>query len=164
MKVRRFREDDAAAISVLYVHSVEQIGSRDYTPEQVRVWAALAPSLEQIIELSKDGRITLVAVDSLDRPVAFTDLEPDGHIHYLYSDPDVAGSGAATAMYRELERIARETGVTRLYSEASEAARRFFLKQDFAVTQRRDFELGGVAIHNYAMEKLLKGGNSQSAT
>jgi putative acetyltransferase len=43
----------------------------------------------------------------------------------------------------------------RLYSEASEAARRFFLKQGFAVVSKRLFEISGVPIHNYAMEKWL---------
>ncbi|MFN3817341.1 hypothetical protein [Brevundimonas sp.] len=40
-------------------------------------------------------------------------------------------------------------------SEASEAARRVFLKRGYAVVERRDFEVAGVAIHNYAMERRL---------
>jgi putative acetyltransferase len=44
---------------------------------------------------------------------------------------------------------------TRLYSEASEAARRFFLKKGLVVLHRRDFEVRGVAIHNHAVEKRL---------
>jgi putative acetyltransferase len=39
--------------------------------------------------------------------------------------------------------------------EASEPARRFFLKRGYAVLERRDFEIGGVPIHNYAMERRL---------
>jgi putative acetyltransferase len=54
-----------------------------------------------------------------------------------------------------LEAEAQQRGLTRLYSEASEAARRFFLKQGFTVTARRDFAVSGVAIHNYAVQKRL---------
>jgi putative acetyltransferase len=43
----------------------------------------------------------------------------------------------------------------RLHAEASEAARRFFLKRGFAVVNRRAFEIAGVRIHNYAVEKWL---------
>ena len=43
----------------------------------------------------------------------------------------------------------------RLYVEASELARRLFLRKGFTVVTRRDFAVGGVMIHNYAMEKRL---------
>jgi putative acetyltransferase len=114
-----------------------------------------APSAERIHELSTDGRKRLVAVDGSDEPIAFIDLEKDGHIHFLYCSPDVIGKGVASAIYDELEKIARECGVSRLYSEASEAARRFFLKKGFVVTSRRQFEISGIQMHNYDVEKAL---------
>ena len=43
----------------------------------------------------------------------------------------------------------------RLHAEASEAARRFFLRRGFVVVNSRAFEISGVPIHNYAMEKWL---------
>jgi putative acetyltransferase len=61
----------------------------------------------------------------------------------------------ASALYDALEARARERGVGRLYAEASEAARRFFLKKGFIVTARRAFAIDGVPIHNYAVEKAL---------
>jgi putative acetyltransferase len=65
------------------------------------------------------------------------------------------GSGVASALYDRLEQQARERGMTRLFAEASEAARRLFLRKGFAQVKRRDFFLRGVSIHNYLMEKLL---------
>jgi putative acetyltransferase len=49
----------------------------------------------------------------------------------------------------------RERGIKRLHAEASEAARRFFLKRGFAVVRKPAFEIAGVPIHNYAVEKWL---------
>ena len=66
-----------------------------------------------------------------------------------------AGQGAATLLLDELERVARSAGITRLYVEASEPARRVFERRGYMVTARRDFDISGVAIHNYAMERLL---------
>ena len=43
------------------------------------------------------------------------------------------------------------------FTEASEPARSFFARQGFTIRHRRDFELAGVPIHNYAMEKHLPG-------
>lgn len=97
----------------------------------------------------------LVAVDGAGRPVAFGDLEPDGHIHFLYCAPEAAGTGVTATLYDALERIARAQGIVRLYAEASEPARRFFARQGFRTIGRRDFDIEGVPIHNYAVEKRL---------
>jgi putative acetyltransferase len=55
-----------------------------------------------------------------------------------------------------LERAAREHGIELLFTEASEPARRFFSRQGFDVIERREFEISGVPIHNFRMEKRLK--------
>lgn len=155
MTIRPFRNADAEPLSALYRRSVETVGPRGYAPEQVAAWASMSPSPERLRALAGDGRTTLVAVDAADEPLAFGDLEADGHIHFLYCAPEAAGTGIVAGLYAGLERRARDAGMARLYSEASEAARRFFLKQGFTVLARRDFEIGGVPIHNYAVEKRL---------
>jgi putative acetyltransferase len=160
VKIRPYDAKDGVPLANLYGRSVQRIGSRHYSSLQVEAWLSLRPSPERIHQLTADGRIRLVAVDGSDRPVAFADLENDGHIGFLYCSPEAAGKGVASALYDELERIARERGMTRLYSEASEAARRLFLQKGFTVIARRQFEISGVEIHNYAMEKAL--GNEET--
>jgi putative acetyltransferase len=155
MKIRPYGSEDAVYLARLYRRSVKALGPRDYSSRQVDVWASRGPPPERMHQLIADGRARLVAVDDLDRPIAFADLEKDGHIDLLYCSPDMAGKGVASALYEGLERIARERGINRLYCEASEAARRFFLKQGFMVSARRQTEISGVEIHNYAMEKTL---------
>jgi putative acetyltransferase len=155
VRIRRYEARDAGALADLYRRSVEQIGPKDYAEEQVRAWAALGPSPAQIDARAADGRTTLVAVDDTDQPQAFGDLEPDGHIACLYCSPEAAGKGITAALYDRLEEIAREQGMQRLHAEASEAARRFFLRKGFVVIARRDLEIAGVPIHNYAVEKRL---------
>ncbi len=155
MRIRAYKAGDAEPLAALYVRSLEGIGPRDYSADQVAAWAALGPSPERIEAWSRDGRRMLVAVDGADRPLAFGDLEADGHIHFLYCAPEAAGRGVTSALYDELEQVARARGLTRLHSEASEAARRFFAKKGFTVTAKREFEIAGVPIHNYAVEKHL---------
>ncbi|NRG18381.1 GNAT family N-acetyltransferase [Rhizobiales bacterium] len=155
MPVRRYRPDDASRLSDIYKAAVLVIGARYYSPDQLRAWAALAPTPKRFAELMGDGRIALVATDKDDQAVAFADLEPDGHIHFLYAAPEAAGTGAVSTLYDRLEEKARDLGFIRLYAEASEAALRFFLKKGFTKTARREFEVEGVPIHNYAVEKRL---------
>ena len=66
-----------------------------------------------------------------------------------------AGSGIASAFYQALETIARRRGLTRLYVEASEAARPLFARKGFTMLMRRDFFIREVSIHHYHMEKAL---------
>lgn len=101
------------------------------------------------------GRLVLVAADAEDRPLAYGDLQPDGHIDQLYCRPQAAGTGVTASLYAGLEAAARAQGIARLHVEASEPARRFFLKQGFSATARNDFEVAGVPIHNWRMEKSL---------
>jgi putative acetyltransferase len=134
---------------------VHQIGRVHYSHEQLDAWAPEMPDPARLRAQARDGRLTLVAVDPDDVPLAYGDLEPDGHIDHLYCRPDVAGTGVTAALYAEIEAAARARGMKRLYTEASEPARRFFLKHGFIVVARNDFALAGVAIHNFRMEKML---------
>jgi len=96
-----------------------------------------------------------VAAGADDRPVAYIDLEPDGHINRLFCAPEAAGQGIASRLYDALEGAAREEGITSLFTEASELARRLFEHKGFAVVERQDLMVRGVAIHNYRMAKAL---------
>ena len=155
-KIRPYDAKDAVLLANLYVQSVKAIGPCHYSSLQVEAWLSLRPSAERIHRSGTDGRTRLVAVDGSDQPVAFADLKNDGHIEFLYCSPEMARAGVASALYDELGRIAWERGMTQLYSEASEAARRLFLQKGFTVIARRQFEISGVEIHNYAMEKALR--------
>ena len=151
--IRPFRPDDAAALAALFHAAVHGIGGRHYSPAQVSAWAPMVSSADEVLAQANDGRLTLVAVGADDRPLAYGDLEPDGHIDQLYCCPEFAGSGLAARLYYALEAAAVERDIDRLFVEASEPARRFFRRRGFDEIGRRDFILRGVPIHNFAMEK-----------
>jgi putative acetyltransferase len=54
-----------------------------------------------------------------------------------------------------VETAARQQEISRLYTEASELARRFFERKGFAVLARQDLVVRGEPIHNYTMAKDL---------
>ncbi|UEM05487.1 GNAT family N-acetyltransferase [Skermanella rosea] len=153
MLIRDYDVADAPALVELYGRSVRGIGPRDYSARQVEAWASLAPTPGQLHRRVADGRRVLVAADDRGQPLGFGDIAADGHIGYFYCSPEAAGTGVAAALYGALEDIALKALLTRIHVEASEAARRFFLRQGFTVLQRRDLLIGDVPIHNFAMEK-----------
>ena len=155
MRIRSFVAGDAPALALLFHASVHEVASRDYSAQQVSAWSPAPPDPAGFVARASDGRVFLVAVDDAGQPAAYGDLEADGHIDHLYCRPDAVGTGVASALYDRLEQAAVERGIARLYVEASEAARRLFLRKGFTVERRRDFTIAGVALHNYLMAKAL---------
>ena len=155
MEIRPVRDGDAPALAALFFASVRQIAGRHYTAEQVAAWAPNVPAADGFIRRAGDGRTLLVAIGDDGQPIAYGDLEPDGHIDHIFCVPEAAGRGVGRQIYEALERAARSAGIGTLVVEASEPARRFFEKQGFTLIGRNDFQLNGVAIHNYTMRKAL---------
>jgi len=155
MRIRDYRPEDAADLARIFYRSVRRLAARHYDEAQVQAWAPRLGDPGAWNRRATDGRITIVAVDDADRPIAFGDLERSGHVDHLYCSPEAQGTGAASAVYDGLERYARDLGLTRLYVEASECALPLFGRKGFSRIRRNDFALQGVSIHNYSMEKIL---------
>jgi putative acetyltransferase len=153
--VRNAREEDAEELASLFHESVREVAAQHYSDAQVRAWSPSEPDPERFVMRITDGRTFLVATGLDDEILAYGDLEANGHIDHLYARPDAAGTGVARLVYDRLEQAAHESGIERLFVEASEPASRFFTKRGFEIVERNDFELGGVPIHNFRMEKLL---------
>lgn len=154
-RLRPFRPGDGMEMSALYRTSVETLGPRHYSPDQVKAWASLTPAPERFETLAGNGRLSLIAEDAEGRMAGFADLEPDGHIHYLYCAPSAAGTGCAAQLIAAIQENARDRGMARLHSEASEGAKGVFVRAGFTVLHRRELRIGAVGIHNYAVEKVL---------
>jgi putative acetyltransferase len=155
MPIRPFKPSDAPALAQVFYAAIHEIARLHYSAEQVKAWAPQVPPSDRFLARGMDVRTLLVATDESDDPLAYGDLEADGHIDHLFCRPDHAGSGLTASLYLELENVARRKGIKRLHVEASEPARRFFAKRGFAIVARNDFELDGVAMHNFLMEKQL---------
>jgi len=158
MKIRPYQPEDAPALVALFHAAVHEVARLYYSRAQVNAWAPRVPDPAQFRTRAADGRTVLVAVDDDDVPLAYGDLEEDGHIDHLFCRPDVAGTGVTAELYAAIEAAARARGIDLVYVEASEPARRFFVRQGFELIGRRDFEMAGVAIHNFEMEKQLGAG------
>jgi putative acetyltransferase len=156
MQVRPYRAQDAEALAELFHAAIHGIARRHYSDEQVRAWAPRVPDAAVYQTRASDGRLLLVAAGEDDQPLAYGDLEADGHIDHLFCHPDAAGTGVTALLYERIERAAAERGIGLLYVEASEPARRFFLKMGFTIVKRREFLVTGIPIHNFRMEKRLQ--------
>ncbi|MXO90176.1 GNAT family N-acetyltransferase [Pontixanthobacter aquaemixtae] len=154
-RIRDYVESDAGAIHSLTLAAINTVGRAGYSQEQVDAWAARHGDAERLHSRVLSGHMVFVAVDAQDRPVAYALLEPDGHLDMLYCHPRHTRRGLADQLLDTAESQARSLGVERLYTEASELARPAFERAGYELVRRRDFDLDGVPIHNFAMEKRL---------
>ena len=155
MPVRPFKPEDAPKLAQIFYSAIHEIASRHYSKEQIDAWAPGVPDADRFLTRGTDGRIFLVATDERDEPIAYGDLEADGHIDHLFCRPDVAGKGVAAELFQQLEAVAKRRRIELLYVEASEPARKFLAKHGFMEVARRELQLSGVPIHNFRMEKRL---------
>src|SRR6476620_7572200 len=119
VRIRPFRADDAPALARLFHDAVHGIAALHYGPAQIAAWAPAVPDPARFRARGTDGRILLVAEGADGAPLAYGDLEPDGHIDHLFCRPDAAGTGVTVTLYGALEAAARARGIGLLYVEAS---------------------------------------------
>lgn len=153
--IRPYQEGDAEALSDLALAAIRIIGPSGYSPTQVAAWAARHGGPGMYRRRVTQGHMIFVAANADDHPVAYALIEPDGHVDRLYNHPDHTRKGLAGQLLFAAEEYARVQCMERLYTEASELARPAFERVGYTVTHRREFEIDGVPIHNYAMEKVL---------
>ena len=85
-------------------------------------------------------------------------FEADGHIDHLYAHPDHTRRGLTAQLLAMIEMHARDHGITRLYTEASDLARPAFERADMLSRTNANSPSRmrtEVPIHNWAMEKPL---------
>jgi len=155
MHIRPFLPTDAAVLSTVFHDAVHGVGAHYYTPDQVNAWSAGPGPPDRFVARMTDGRDVFVATDPQGCPQGFIELEPDGHIDRFYCHPAHTRMGMGLALFTRLQDAARTRGIPTLTVEASEPAKRFFEKVGFVTLHRRDFDMRGVRMHNYAMAKDL---------
>ncbi len=160
--IRPYCPADAASLSETRWQSVRGLGVNAYTRDQITAWLPERESVSKVRSHFEDGRRAWVicSEDAPDIALGAVDLEADGHIDYLYLRPEVAGRGLAGRLLETAVAAARADHMARLFTEASELARPVFERHGFTATHRRDFDLRGVSIHNYAMVRVLERGGA----
>lgn len=150
--IRPANASEISSLRDVFIRAIEGSAKRDYNAAQIAAWISKASSAKFSTALT-DG-VTILA-EHHDRPIAFAQLSPNDCIRMLYVDPEWASLGIATLMCQYLEDEARILGSTRLTTNASLTAKRFFESMGFNVEQEETVEINGVALNRSRMEKRL---------
>lgn len=155
--IRPFVAGDAAVAARLFYDSVRAGADGSYTADQRAAWAPAVPAPDdwgaRLAAMS-----TLVAVRrraAREEMLGFMARDSQGHIELAFVRPDRIGTGLGGRLYDALEARARADGLTRLTADASMGMRRLLESRGWRVVRAQRPVREGVALTNYAMEKVL---------
>jgi putative acetyltransferase len=149
--VRPYSRDDLDAVIEVFLAAIRGTASRNYNAAQIQAWAQAD---RELWLRRRESRPTWVATVH-GRVAGFTDLEADGHIDMMYVHPAYGGQGIGTALLNAVHQRALEDGLTRLFSEVSITARKFFERQGFIVVESETVHRNGQDFERFKMEKTL---------
>ncbi|WP_373736743.1 GNAT family N-acetyltransferase [Bacteroides heparinolyticus] len=147
MIIRKYQIADCRELANLFYNTVDAVNAKDYTEEQLNVWATGNVDLD-LWNRSFLEHYTLVAVDG-ELLVGFGDIDKTGYLDRLYVHKNYQGKGIASALCSELEQVAIGTIIV----HASITAKPFFEKRGYVVKKEQQVERQGVLLTNYVMEK-----------
>jgi putative acetyltransferase len=153
MLIREFIITDTQQILQLFYDTVHRVNIRDYTPEQVDAWAPKHPDVQKWIERMQD-RITYVAEENSE-VLGFAELERNGHIGCFYAHADHQHMGVGTALFDQIQLIAENLNLPKLFVEVSITAKPFFERMGFNAIATEEIELRGEKLFANVMEKRL---------
>ncbi|MBB5190822.1 putative acetyltransferase [Silvimonas terrae] len=156
MKLVRTSADDLTALQACFFASVSVLAAADYTPEQRRAWVDLALNNAEDWRQKLATQFGWKAVEN-ETVLGFILLVPqDNLVDWLYVAPAAANNGVATQLLRELERTARNLGMSQLETHASVTAQRFFARRGYEVVEQQVVEAGGSHLPRALMRKSLQ--------
>ena len=148
IKIRKYKSSDCQEIAELFYNTVHSINKKDYTQEQLDVWATKNIDIEKW-DTSFLKNYTVVA-ESNGIIVGFGDIAEDGYLDRLYVHKDFQRMGIATMICDKLENKVKGKP---LYTHASITAKPFFIKRGYKVIKQQLVEREGILLENYVMEK-----------
>lgn len=151
--IREFDEKDAAATARLFFESVRRGAATQYSEAQRQAWAPDLPDPGEWRERLGGLRTWIAEVEG--KMAGFMSVTPTGHLDLAFVHPDWIGTGVARALYGPVEQYARQSGLSRLTSDASLLARPFFERQGWQVLREQQPVRNGVVLTNFRMEKKL---------
>lgn len=101
MLIREYQSSDCKELVELFYNTVHTVNAKDYTKEQLNVWATEQVNLKTWNQ-SIQEHFSIVAVDD-DIIVGFGDIDKSGYLGRLFVHLEYQRKGIATAICNRLE-------------------------------------------------------------
>ena len=152
---RRAVRADLDAVQQLFVNTIRNVCTKDYSPDQIRAWTASVEDKERWTRIL-EAQYFILALSG-DRIVGYASLKDTDYLDFLYVHHEYQRQGVASAVYSQVEEEALRRGALVFSSDVSYTARPFFESRGFSVEKENRRMIRGVEIRNYRMRKTLAG-------
>lgn len=147
MIIRQYQSSDCKELTELFYHTVHTVNAKDYTKEQLDVWATGQVDLKKW-NRSLQEHFSMVAVEG-GVIAGFGDIDATGYLDRLYVHKDYQRKGIATALCDALEKTVQNKIIT----HASITARPFFENRGYRVITEQQVVRQNILLTNFIMEK-----------
>lgn len=127
MIIRDYQPSDCKEITELFYNTVHTVNAKDYTKEQLDVWATGKVDLEKWNQ-SLQEHYSIVAIEN-EVIVGFGDIDKTGYLERLFVHADYQGKGIATGICNQLE----QTIQGNITTHSSITAKPFLKKEDIGL-------------------------------
>ncbi|WP_252225823.1 GNAT family N-acetyltransferase [Clostridium sp. ZBS2] len=148
MIIRKYKPLDCMVLAELFYNTVHLVNAKDYTEEQLNVWATGSIDLKEWNKSFLE-HFTVVAIED-NVIVGFGDIDNNGYLDRLFVHKDYQNKGIATAICDKLEKY---VCADKISTHASITAKPFFEKRGYKVIKEQQIERKGIILINYVMEK-----------
>lgn len=148
MKIRRYKSSDFKEIAELFYSTVHSVNIKDYSKEQVNVWATGKLDYEKWNK-SLEEHYSIVAIEK-EVIIGFGDIDDTGYLDRLYVHKDYQNSGVGTLICNELESKSKTKNI---FVHASITAKPFFEGRGYIIIKEQEVERSGIKLKNFIMKK-----------
>lgn len=153
METRRFKSGDEVVLFDVFLSSIRDIASHDYTPQQIKAWASEDIELNKWAQLIRSLRPFIVEVDG--NIAGYADVQSNGYIDHFYVSGNYPKQGVGTLLMSCIHEEAKNLRLHELTANVSKTAEHFFLRHGFHVVKRGFPVRRGVTLQNALMRKEL---------
>ena len=153
MNIRKYNENDNHEIYKLFYDTVHSVNRKDYTLEQVNVWAKENINIEKWCEKFKNS-YTLIAEEN-ENIIGFSNINPDGYFDMLYVHKNFQDKQVAKTLLKNIEKYSIENNINSIITYSSITAKSFFEKMGFKTLENNIVIRDNVELSNYLMTKEI---------
>jgi putative acetyltransferase len=145
--------NDLAAMQQLYVDTIMTVCARDYTDEQLKIWASGIENIRRWEDVISGQYCVLAEISG--KLAGYATLHNGTYIDLFYVSRDFQGQGIAGRIMQQINEEAIRLGASELTANVSITARPFFEHCGFEMITEQHNLISGVDIINYRMRKMM---------
>lgn len=148
MFLRMYNTSDCEFLAELFYQTVHNVNAKDYTKEQLDVWATGNVDLNEWNKSFLENFTTVAIKNEI--IVGFGDVDKTGYLDRLFVHKNYQRQGIASAICDELE---QRVNVNKIITHASITAKTFFEQRGYRIIKEQQVIRNGIPLTNYVMEK-----------